>query len=129
MSETIRRTAGSRSRRSAQRREDSLQAEPIQAATLGQLLHTSTLSQADEQLLARRLAAFDTSPLNCSKLRSLYRTLLTIDFACPTNERPDPSRAYTADEWTAYQKLANGGTHPEAHEVVDQFWWSANVSS
>jgi hypothetical protein len=73
------------------------------------------------------VAAFNSSPLNVCKLRALYRTLLTIDFAPPTNERPDPYRAYTAEEWTAYQRLANGGRAPHAHEVIDQFWWSPAV--
>lgn len=53
---------------------------------------------------------------------------MTIDFAPPTNERPDPFRAYTVEEWQAYQKLANGGKALTAHEVIDQFWWSSSVS-
>lgn len=58
------------------------------------------------------------------KLRALYRTLLTVDFAAPTNERPDPKRAYTEDEWNAYRKQSG---HKDAHEVVDQFWLSPSV--
>ena len=73
------------------------------------------------------MAAFNQSPLNVCKLRALYRSLLTIDFAAPTNERPDPKRAYSEVEWYAYQKNANGGRAPEAHEVVDQFWLSPTV--
>jgi hypothetical protein len=77
------------------------------------------------QLLARRVAAFDQSPLNVCKLRALYRTLLTIDFAAPTNERPDPKRGYTEDEWFAYRRLSGA---KDGHEVVDQFWLSQSVS-
>ncbi|KAK8861753.1 hypothetical protein IAR55_002576 [Kwoniella newhampshirensis] len=80
-----------------------------------------------QSLLARRLAAFDTSPLNMCKLRALYRTLLTIDFAAQTQDQPDPKRAYTEDEWNTYRKLACGSRADEAHEVVDQFWLSSNV--
>lgn len=79
-----------------------------------------------QSLVARRSAAFDTSPLNLCKFRALYRTFLTIDFAAMTNERPDPKREYTSDEWYAYRRKASRG---EAHEVVDQFWLSSNVSS
>nr|XP_019014623.1 uncharacterized protein I206_00706 [Kwoniella pini CBS 10737]OCF53404.1 hypothetical protein I206_00706 [Kwoniella pini CBS 10737] len=75
-------------------------------------------------LLARRLAAFDSSPLNICRLRALYRTLLTIDFAAPTQDTPDPKREYTEDEWKAYRKLACGRRAAEAHEVIDQFWLS-----
>ncbi|ORX35350.1 hypothetical protein BD324DRAFT_609586 [Kockovaella imperatae] len=77
--------------------------------------------------LARRLASFDQSPLNLCKLRALYRSLLTIDFVPPTQDRPDPKRAYTEKEWLAYQKLANNGRAPMAHEVVDIWWLSPNV--
>lgn len=80
-----------------------------------------------QSLVARRSAAFDTSPLNLCKLRALYRTLLTIDFAAQTNERPDPRRAYTEEEWYAYRKKACGSRSAEAHEVVDQFWLSPTV--
>lgn len=82
-----------------------------------------------QSLVARRSAAFDTSPLNLCKFRALYRTLLTIDFAAMTNERPDPKREYTEDEWYAYRKKACGTRCNEAHEVVDQFWLSPNVHS
>lgn len=82
-----------------------------------------------QSLLARRSAAFDTSPLNLCKLRALYRTLLTIDFASQTNERPDPKREYTEDEWHAYRKLQCGSRASEAHEVVDQFWLSEQARS
>ncbi|ORY24468.1 hypothetical protein BCR39DRAFT_546724 [Naematelia encephala] len=78
-----------------------------------------------QSLVARRIAAFDQSPLNMCKLRALYRTLLTIDFAAATNERPDRSRAYTEHEWVAYQKFA--GHQSDTHEVVDIFWLSSNV--
>lgn len=77
-----------------------------------------------QSLVARRTAAFDSSPLNLCKARALYRTLLTIDFAAMTNERPDPKRAYTEDEWNAYRKQQCGARANEAHEVVDQFWLS-----
>ena len=77
--------------------------------------------------LARRQAAFDQSPLNLCKLRALYRSLLTIDFVPATQERPDPKREYTENEWLAYQKLANNGRAPQAHEVVDIWWLSTNV--
>ncbi|WWD16324.1 hypothetical protein CI109_100750 [Kwoniella shandongensis] len=80
-----------------------------------------------QSLLARRLAAFDSSPLNMCKLRALYRTLLTIDFAAQTQDQPDPKRAYTEEEWNAYRKLACGSRAGEAHEVIDQFWLSSNV--
>ncbi|BEI95319.1 hypothetical protein CcaverHIS631_0102680 [Cutaneotrichosporon cavernicola] len=79
-----------------------------------------------QSLVARRAAAFDTSPLNLCKFRALYRTLLTIDFAAMTNERPDPKREYTTDEWYAYRKKS-GPRGTDAHEVVDQFWLSAQV--
>ncbi|WWC85972.1 uncharacterized protein L201_000842 [Kwoniella dendrophila CBS 6074] len=78
-----------------------------------------------QSLLARRLAAFDSSPLNVCKLRALYRTLLTIDFAAPTQNSPDPTRSYTENEWNAYRKLACGSRASEAHEVIDQFWLSS----
>ncbi|OCF73509.1 hypothetical protein I204_05351 [Kwoniella mangroviensis CBS 8886] len=78
-----------------------------------------------QSLLARRLAAFDSSPLNVCKLRALYRTLLTIDFAAPTQDSPDPKREYTEEEWNAYRKLACGSRAAEAHEVIDQFWLSS----
>ncbi|WVW81980.1 hypothetical protein I302_103984 [Kwoniella bestiolae CBS 10118] len=78
-----------------------------------------------QSLLARRLAAFDSSPLNVCKLRALYRTLLTIDFAAPTQDSPDPKRDYTEEEWKAYRKLACGSRAAEAHEVIDQFWLSS----
>jgi hypothetical protein len=84
-------------------------------------------SHTELQLLARRLAAFDQSPLNACKLRALYRTILDINFAQMTNERPDPM-AYTAQEWEAYRRFANEGKAPEAHEVVDLFWLSGTVS-
>lgn len=77
------------------------------------------------QLLARRVAAFDKSPLNYCRLRALYRTLLTADFAAPTNERPDPQRNYTEEEWYAAREAQGGGN---AHEVVDIFWLSNSVS-
>lgn len=80
-----------------------------------------------QSLVARRAAAFDSSPLNLCKLRALYRTLLTIDFAAMTNERPDPKRAYTEEEWYAYRKKACGARSAEAHEIVDQFWLSPTV--
>ncbi|RSH94882.1 hypothetical protein EHS25_004688 [Saitozyma podzolica] len=79
-----------------------------------------------QSLLARRVAGFDHSPLNVCKLRALYRTLLTVDFAAPTNERPDPKRVYTEDEWNAYRKQSG---HKDAHEVVDQFWLSPSARS
>ncbi|TXT05293.1 uncharacterized protein COLE_06613 [Cutaneotrichosporon oleaginosum] len=82
--------------------------------------------QRGESLVARRTAAFDTSPLNLCKFRALYRTLLTIDFAAMTNERPDPKREYSADEWYAYRKRS-GAKGADAHEVVDQFWLSSQV--
>lgn len=82
-----------------------------------------------QSLVARRTAAFDSSPLNLCKLRALYRTLLTIDFASMTNERPDLKREYTEDEWNAYRKLQCGTRSADAHEVVDQFWLSANARS
>nr|XP_018266855.1 uncharacterized protein I303_00835 [Kwoniella dejecticola CBS 10117]OBR89013.1 hypothetical protein I303_00835 [Kwoniella dejecticola CBS 10117] len=78
-------------------------------------------------LLARRLAAFDSSPLNICRLRALYRTLLTIDFAAPTQDSPDLKREYTEDEWKAYRKLACGRRAAEAHEVIDQHWISPMV--
>lgn len=77
-----------------------------------------------KQLLARRQYAFDTSPLNLCKMRALYRNLLTIDYAAPTNEKPDPTRQYSDDEWHAYQKLTVGPRAHEAHEVVDIPWLS-----
>ncbi|WRT63867.1 uncharacterized protein IL334_000792 [Kwoniella shivajii] len=77
-----------------------------------------------QSLLARRFAAFDSSPLNVCKLRALYRTLLTIDFAAPTTDSPDPKREYTEEEWKAYRKLTCGERASEAHEVIDQFWLS-----
>ncbi len=55
----------------------------------------------------------------------MYRTLLTIDFAAQTQEKPDPNRKYTENTWRAYQKLAGG--KGDAHEVVDQFWLSNSV--
>ncbi|WVR03639.1 hypothetical protein IAU60_000633 [Kwoniella sp. DSM 27419] len=82
-----------------------------------------------QSLLARRLAAFDSSPLNACKLRALYRTLLTIDFAAPTTDLPNPKRDYTEEEWQAYRKLACGSRAKEAHEVIDLFWLSPNVRS
>lgn len=75
------------------------------------------------------MAAFDASPLNACRLRALYRTLLTIDFAAPTNERPDPTRAYTDDQWYAYRRQQLGGRAMGGHEVVDIFWLSPAVSS
>lgn len=78
--------------------------------------------------MARRQASFDQSPLNVCKLRSLYRTLLTIDFAAKTDERPNPQRSYTEEEWYAYRKLQYGDKSNEAHEVVDIFWLSPIVS-
>ncbi|KAL7420018.1 hypothetical protein Q5752_004982 [Cryptotrichosporon argae] len=81
-----------------------------------------------QSLVARRQAAFDQSPLNVCRLRALYRTLLTIDFASPTNERPDPARAYTEDEWMAYRK-SQLGSRADAHEIVDLFWLSPTVRS
>ena len=80
------------------------------------------------QLVARRQASFDQSPLNVCKLRSLYRTLLTIDFAARTEERPNPARNYTEDEWYAYRKLQHGTRENEAHEVMDIYWLSPFVS-
>jgi len=59
------------------------------------------------------------------KLRALYRTLLTIDFAAQTQEKPETKRSYTEEQWRAYQKLAGG--KGDAHEVVDQFWLSKEV--
>ncbi|TXT07488.1 hypothetical protein VHUM_03208 [Vanrija humicola] len=82
-----------------------------------------------ESLVARRAAAFDSSPLNLCRLRALYRTLLTIDFAAMTNERADPKRTYTEDEWNAYRKQQCGARAAEAHEVVDQFWLSSTARS
>ncbi|WVQ93692.1 hypothetical protein IAU59_000768 [Kwoniella sp. CBS 9459] len=82
-----------------------------------------------QSLLARRLAAFDSSPLASCKLRALYRTILTIDFAAPTQDSPDRSREYTEEQWNAYRKLACGSRANEAHEVIDQFWLSENVRS
>ncbi|OCF36246.1 hypothetical protein I316_02119 [Kwoniella heveanensis BCC8398] len=82
-----------------------------------------------QSLLARRLAAFDSSPLASCKLRALYRTILTIDFAAPTQDSPDLTREYTEEEWNAYRKLACGSRANEAHEVIDQFWLSENVRS
>ncbi|WVF66068.1 hypothetical protein IAT40_000807 [Kwoniella sp. CBS 6097] len=82
-----------------------------------------------QSLLARRLAAFDSSPLATCKLRALYRTILTIDFAAPTQDSPDPRREYTEEQWNAYRKLACGSRANEAHEVIDQFWLSENVRS
>jgi hypothetical protein len=80
------------------------------------------------QLVARRLAAFDQSPLNACKLRSLYRTLLTLDFAAKTVERPCQNRRYTDEEWHAYRKSQYGTQAEFAHEVLDQFWLSSTVS-
>lgn len=82
-----------------------------------------------QSLVARRAAAFDSSPLNLCRLRALYRTLLTIDFAAMTNERADPKRTYTEDEWNAYRKQQCGTRAGEAHEVVDQFWLSSTARS
>jgi hypothetical protein len=81
------------------------------------------------QLVARRQAAFDQSPLNVCKLRSLYRTLLTVDFAAKTEERPGEDRAYTINEWHAYRKSQYGSQAHEAHEIIDQFWLSPAVST
>lgn len=81
------------------------------------------------QLLARRQYAFETSPLNLCKLRALYRSLLTIDYAAPTNDQPDPSRLYSADEWYAYRKFVTGPGAREAHEVVDIPWLSDTARS
>lgn len=75
----------------------------------------------------RRTAHFDWSPLNACRLRALYRTLLTIDFAAQTQDQPDPKRAYTPEEWYAYRRLACGPRSGEAHEVIDQFWLSPAV--
>nr|ODO00898.1 hypothetical protein L204_01621 [Cryptococcus depauperatus CBS 7855] len=80
-----------------------------------------------QSLLMRRTAIFDYSPLNACRLRALYRTLLTIDFAAPTTDQPDPKREYTPEEWYAYRKLTCGSRAEEAHEVVDQFWMSSTV--
>ncbi|KAK4686957.1 hypothetical protein P7C73_g3159, partial [Tremellales sp. Uapishka_1] len=82
-----------------------------------------------QSLLARRSVAFEQSPLNACKLRALYRTLLTIDFTAPTNEKPDPKRTYTYEEWEAYRRLSNGGKPTEAHEIIDQFWLSDTARS
>ncbi|WVQ83919.1 hypothetical protein IAT38_006063 [Cryptococcus sp. DSM 104549] len=82
-----------------------------------------------QSLLARRLAAFDSSPLNACRLRAHYRTLLTIDFAAQTQDAPDPKRTYTVDEWHAYRRLACGARAEDAHEVIDQFWLSPIVRS
>ncbi|KAE8538965.1 hypothetical protein D1P53_005334 [Cryptococcus gattii VGV] len=80
-----------------------------------------------QSLLMRRTAHFDWSPLNACRLRALYRTLLTIDFAAQTQDHPDSKRAYTAEEWYAYRRLACGPRSGEAHEVIDQFWLSPAV--
>lgn len=80
------------------------------------------------QLVARRQAAFDQSPLNMCKLRSLYRTLLTLDFAAKTVERPYQPRKYSEQEWYAYRKSQYGSQAGSAHEVMDQFWLSSTVS-
>lgn len=85
-------------------------------------------SKTNVKLVARRQAAFDQSPLNVCKLRSLYRTLLTVDFAAKTDEKPDPDRAYKTNEWMAYRKSQHGAQAHEAHEIVDQFWLSSGVS-
>jgi len=66
--------------------------------------------------------------LNVCKLRSLYRTLLTVDFAAKTDERPDPNRNYKSNDWLAYRKSQQGSQAHEAHEIVDQFWLSSAVS-
>lgn len=58
----------------------------------------------------------------------MYRSLLTIDFAARTDERPSPQREYTEDEWYAYRKLQYGSKAGEAHEVIDIFWLSPFVS-
>jgi hypothetical protein len=85
------------------------------------------MSDLTPQLVARRLAAFDQSPLNACKLRSLYRTLLTLDFAAKTVERPCENRRYTDAEWHAYRKSQYGTQAESAHEVLDQFWLSSTV--
>jgi hypothetical protein len=78
--------------------------------------------------VARRQAAFDQSPLNLCKLRSLYRSLLTLDFAAKTDERPSERRGYSTEEWHAYRKSQYGSQAESAHEVLDQFWLSSTVS-
>lgn len=79
------------------------------------------------KLVARRTAAFDTSPLNACRHRALYRTLLTIDFASPTNERPDPARTYSEDQWNAYCREQLGWKASQGHEIIDFFWLSTEV--
>lgn len=124
-------TTGRQSRPGTQGRPHPPQAESVPQATVGELSHHKPDKGAQltsGQLLARRIAAFDRSPLNYCKLRALYRTLLTTDFAAPTNERPDSSRQYTEDEWYTYQAARDRDKDtPSAHEVVDIFWLSAAV--